>query len=130
MKNKKLILAVVAAVVVVALALGLYFATRPATSAGAKAFTVEVVHADGSSKEFKYNTDEEFLGTVLVSEGLVSGETGEWGLMIDTVDGEQAIWAESGAYWALYIGDEYAQTGVDSTPVNDGDVFRLVYTIG
>lgn len=130
MKNKKLILAIVAVVAVVAIGLGLYFGTRPATTKGAKAFTVEVVHADGSSKEFKYNTDEEFLGTVLVNEGLVSGDVGEWGLMIDTVDGEQAIWAESGAYWAFYIGGEYAQTGVDSTPVNDGDAFSLVYTIG
>lgn len=130
MKNKKLILSIVAVVVVAVLALGLYFATRPTTSKGAKAFTVEVVHADGSSKEFKYNTDEEFLGAVLVSEGLVSGTDSEWGLMIDTVDGEKAVWDENGAYWALYIGEEYAQTGVDSTPVNDGDVFRLVYTIG
>ena len=29
-------------------------------------------------------------------------------------------------YWALYIGDDYSQTGVDTTPVNDGDSFKFV----
>lgn len=48
----------------------------------------------------------------------------EWGLYVKTVDG---VTADDSAhqYWALYIGNEYAQTGVDSTPVNDGDTFKL-----
>ena len=46
------------------------------------------------------------------------------------VDGERAAWEENGAYWAIYVGEEYGMTGVDETPVNDGDAFSLVYTIG
>ena len=130
MKNKKLWIAVLAVIVVAAVGLGIYFATRPATSAGAKTVTVDVVHGDGTAKTFTYHTDEEYLGPVLVKEGLVKGTDSDYGLMIDTVDGESAVWETDNAYWALYLGDEYASTGVDQTPVHDGDRFRLEYTKG
>lgn len=130
MKNKKMLIAVIALAVVIALLVGVYVATRPATSEGAKTITVTVVHADGSSKDFTYHTDEEFLAPVLVAEGLVVGTEGPYGLSIDAVDGETASWEANQSYWALYIGEEYATTGASSTPVNDGDSFKLVYTIG
>ena len=129
-KKAKLIIAVVALVVVIAALLGVYAATRPQTSQGAKAFTVEVVHSDGSSKTFNYRTDEEYLGAVLEAKGLIKGEMGPYGLEIHEVDGERAVWAESGAYWAIYVNGDYGMTGVDTTPVNDGDVFKLEYTLG
>ena len=50
MKNKKLVIALVALVAIAAIVLGVYFATRPATSEGGKAVTVTVVHRDGSEK--------------------------------------------------------------------------------
>lgn len=130
MKNKKLILAAVALVAVVAILLGLWAMNRPETSEGAKTFTVTVVHKDGTAKDFSYSTDEEYLGAVLVAEGLIQGDDSEYGLMIHTVDGEKADWNVDQSYWALFIGEEYAMTGVDSTPVNDGDTFKLEYTIG
>ena len=130
MKNKKMLVIVLALVVVVGVMLGLYAATRPDTAAGAKTFVVTVVHGDGSSTEFTYNTDEEYLGPVLLAEGLVEGEMGPYGLMISAVDGEEAVWEVNSAYWALFIGEEYATSGADTTPVYDGSVFRLEYTIG
>ena len=42
MKNKKMVLAVVALVVVIGLMMGVYFATRPETMEGAKGYTVTV----------------------------------------------------------------------------------------
>ena len=133
MKNKKMILAAVALVAVVAVFLGIYLVTRPGTVQGAKTITVTVVHADGSSKTFEYHTDEEYLGPVLLTQKLVVGNEGPYGLEIKSVDGEEAVWEASaahGAYWALYIGEEYATSGADTTPVADGDVFKLVYTLG
>lgn len=133
MKNKKLILAVVALVAVIAVFLGVYLATRPETSLGAKAITVTVVHKDGTEKVFEYHTDEEYLGPVILAEGLATGNEGPYGLEIKSVDGEEAVWNAGdphGAYWALFIGEEYAMTGADSTPIADGDTFKLVYTIG
>ena len=90
--------------------------------------TVTVVHADGSSKEFTYETDQEFVGPVLVAAGLIQGNEGPYGLEITHVDGEQAIYDTDKAYWALYEGEEYALQGIDTTPVVDGGVYKLVYT--
>ena len=93
-----------------------------------KKFTVTVVHADGSSKDFQYETEEEFVGPVLQKAGLIEGNMGQYGLEITKVDGEQAIYSEDKAYWAVYEGEEYAMQGIDTTPVVDGRVYKLVYT--
>ena len=130
MKNKKLIIGILALVAVVAVLLGVYAATRPETAAGDKTITVTVVHKDGTSKDFTYNTEEEYLGAVLMAEELVTGYEGEYGLVIESVDGETADWNVDQSYWALYVGDEYDTTGAGTTPVYDGSVFKLVYTIG
>ena len=90
--------------------------------------TVEVTHADQTVKTFEYTTEAEHLGEVLLDEGLVEGYEGEYGLVIEVVDGEQAIYEEDGAYWSLLINGEYAQTGADSTDVEDGSTYSLVYT--
>ena len=128
MKNKKLILAAVALVAVVALMLGVWFATRPETQQGATTSTVPVVHSDGTEKSFTYHTDEEKLGPSLLAEGLIAGEEGAYGLTVITVDGEDAVWDTDSAYWCLLIGEEYSNTGVSDTPVYDGSSFKLVYT--
>lgn len=130
MKNKKLLLGLAALVAVIAILLGVYMAAKPETTAGGKTITVNVVHKDGTEKEFTYQTEEEYLGPCLLAEGLVEGENGSFGLMITAVDGETADWNVDKSYWALFIGEEYATTGADTTPVNDGDSFGLVYTIG
>ena len=51
-KNKKLIIAVIAVVVIAAAMAVIYVATRPETTVGAKTFTVEVTHSNGSAKTF------------------------------------------------------------------------------
>lgn len=130
MKNKTLIVICVVFALVVAALMGVYAMNRPETAAGDKNITVVVVHKDGIEKEFSYATDEEFLGPVLLTEGLAEGEEGPYGLAISAVDGETADWNVDQSYWALYIGEEYATTGADTTPVADGGVYKLVYTIG
>lgn len=127
MNNKKLIIIIVAVVAVLGLMLGIYAGTRPETQTGGKSITVVVVHKDGTEKTFHYSTDAEYLAEVLLAEKLVTGYDSEYGLTIESVDGETADWNTDNAYWSLYIGDEYATTGVSSTPVTDGAVYKLVY---
>ena len=91
-------------------------------------FTVVVVHADGTQKEFSYETDEKFVGPVLEKAGLIKGENGQFGMMISEVDGEK-IEDSNKAYWAIYEGEEYAMQGIDTTPVKDGQVYKLVYEL-
>ena len=129
MKNKKLIIAVIAVIAVIGIMAGVWFATRPEAQEGQKSITVIVVHADESQKTFEYNTDAEKLGAFLEEKGLISSEGADAG-MFHTVDGEKADWNENQSYWAFYIGEEYAMTGIYDTTVTDGAVYKLVYTIG
>ena len=129
-KNGKLIAAAAAVLVLVGVLAGVYSATRPDAQQGEKRITVEVVHKDESTEEFTYQTDAEYLGEVLFSEGLLQGEEGPYGLYITAVDGEEAIYEVDQSYWAFYQGEEYATQGVDLTPIADGDEFTFVYTVG
>ena len=129
MNNKKLILVVVALVAVIAILLGVYLLAKPQATQGAKAFTVTVIHADGAEKVFNYRTDAETLGAFLEAEGLISSEGADQG-MFHTVDGEKADWNVNQSYWAFYLGEEYAMTGIYDTPIADGAAYKLVYTIG
>lgn len=125
-KNKQIlfgVLGLVAAVVVLAL---IYFNLKPQPkdAGGNKTITLTVVYADASTKDFTIKTNEDYLRGALEQEKLIAGDESEWGLYVKTVDG---VTADDAAhqYWALYINDDYASTGVDTTPVNDGDHFKL-----
>ena len=128
MKNKKLVIAALALLVVIGIMAGVWMLTCPDTEIGSKAYTVTVVHKDGSVKEFAYRTDAEYLAEALLEEGLVSGEDSQYGLTIITVDGEDAVWDKDNAYWAIWIGEEMAMTGASETPVYDGSTYKLEYT--
>ncbi len=129
-QNAKLTLALLALLAVVGLFAGLYLTSRPDTVSGVKSVTVTVAHADGSEKFFHYQTDMNYLGALLLSEGLIKGDPGPYGLYITEVDGEVADYLENKSYWALFDGDDYAAQGADLTVLEDGDVFKLVYTRG
>lgn len=129
-KNTRLLPALVALLVLMGLLAGLYLSCRPSGSDGVKSVSVEVVHGDGTAKSFDFETDKEYLGQLLLSEGLIKGDAGPYGLYITEVDGEVAVYEQSKAYWALFDGDSYATQGADATPLTDGGQYRLVYTIG
>ncbi len=99
------------------------------TTTPGKNFTVTVIHGDSSEKTFTYETGEKMLGVCLEKNGLISAEGADAG-MFHTVDGEKADWNENQSYWAFYIGEEYAMTGIYATEIVDGGVYKLVYTIG
>lgn len=130
MKNKKLIIALIAFAALVAVVAGIWFATRPeapeAPTGDALKFTVIVVHSDGTEKTFDYETEGGNLGPVLVEKGLIV-ESSSPGLY-NTVDGETADYNVDQSYWAFYIGDEMAMYGLNDAVIHDGDVFKLVYT--
>lgn len=122
--NKKTLLAVAALAVAAALMLGLWYFTRPETQAGDKTVVVEVVHAGGNSREFSCQTNEEYLGALLLEEKLAEGEEGAYGLFITTVDGETAQ-DSLRQWWCITKGGERVDTGADATPIADGDHFEL-----
>lgn len=129
MKNKKLVIALIAFVAVAGILAGVWFATRPDVQEGGKTFTVVVVHSEGEPKEFTYSTDAEFLGAFLYDAGLLIADENNPG-MFHTVDGEKADWNVNQSYWAFYEGESYADQGIETTPITDGAVYKLVYTVG
>ena len=127
MKNKKVLIAAIALVVVIGTLLGVWLATRPKTQDGMKSFTVTVVHQDKTEKTFTYETDAQKLGSMLEQEGLIIG-SGDG--MFHTVDNEKADWSENQSYWAFYVGDDYAVKGIYDTDIEEGAQYKLVYTLG
>lgn len=128
MKNKKIILAVMALAAVIALMAGLYVTTRPEAQEGSKQVTVQIVHKDGTEKNLEFGTDHAYLADLLLEKELVTGYASEeYGFTIESVDGVTADWAADGAYWALYEGEDYATTSAAGIVLVDGGVYRLVY---
>ena len=82
-----------------------------------------MVHGDGRRAEFTYVTGQEYLGVLLLEEGLISGEEGPFGLYITAVDGETAQ-DSLNQWWCVTKGGERVNTGADLTPIADGDRFE------
>ncbi len=126
--NKKTLAIILALVLLAAALVAVYFVTRPETTEGMKTFTLVVDHKD-STKTLEVKTDKAYVGEALQEKGIIKGEEGPYGLYIQEVDGEQAIFEVDGAYWAFYVGEEYATQGIDLTPIEDGKTYKLAYTI-
>jgi hypothetical protein len=128
-KTRNIIIAVAVLLVVVIGALLLANALKPQAQAGGKTITVVVTHKDESTKEFRITTDAENLRGALEQEGLIAGSESEYGLFIETVDGETADSA-SQEWWALTKDGEMTPTGADDTMIADGEHYELTLTIG
>lgn len=102
---------------------------KPAGIAGAKTITVTVVYADETSKDFTIDTDAEFLRGALEEQNLVQGTESQLGLYITAVDGVAANEANQ-EWWRLSQNGEDLITGIDETPIADGDSFTLTLTVG
>ena len=92
--------------------------------------TVKIKGSDGNVTDFVITTDAEFLRGALEQEGLIEGDESEYGLYVKVVNGERADYDKDGAYWSFLKNGEYLMTGVDTTPIADGAVYKLVYTVG
>lgn len=126
-RNKGILIAVAALAVVIAAMLILNSVFKEKTQAGNKHITVEVVHKDGSSKEFEYQSTKEYLGEVLEDEKLVEGEKGQYGLFIKTVDGE-TVPDGSKDWWCITKNGEMLSTSADQTPIADGEHYEITLT--
>ena len=88
-------------------------------------FILTVVDKEGVETQFEIHTDKETVGEALEELELIAGEEGEYGLFVKTVNGITADYDKDGVYWAFYINDEYAQTGIDATTITEGDNYSL-----
>lgn len=92
---------------------------------GLTKFILTVTDQEGTETEILVHTDKETVGEALLEFGLIEGEESEYGLYVKTVNGITADYDKDGVYWAFYINGEYAQSGVDTTPVTEGDAYAF-----
>ena len=97
-------------------------------AAAAHTFTLEVTDLDGKVTKHEISTDKQTVGEALLEQGLISGDVGDYGLYVKTVDGMTADYDADGLYWAFYKSGEYLMTGVDTTEIADGEQYELVCT--
>lgn len=128
-QTKKLLALVGAALVLAAVLLGVWLLNAPQGTAGAKALGLTVAYADGSTDEFHFSTDAEFLRAALEEQQLVEGDESEYGLFVKTVNGVTVDESQQ-QWWCLTKDGAEVMTGVDSTPIADGDHFELTLTTG
>lgn len=131
MKNKKKIIGIAAVVVLVVLLGIMYTVFREKPVEGSKSITIEVVDAEGVSKVYEVKTDAEYLQQAMdEAEGLeYDGYVGDYGFTVESVNGVSAVYETDHAYWSFYVNDEYCNYGISQQPVEDGDAFKIVYTL-
>ncbi|MBE6536786.1 MAG: DUF4430 domain-containing protein [Ruminococcaceae bacterium] len=106
---------------------GAIYQTNTTLGNGKTTLTVKVEEND-KSVTFTIKTDKETVGAALLEHNLIEGEDGAYGLYVKKVNGIVADYDVDQSYWAFYVGDEYAMSGVDSTEIQEGALYRLVYT--
>ena len=102
----------------------------PAEPEGPKvSFTLIIVDGDGNETSQVVETTKTIVGDALFEKGIAEGKESEYGLFILTVDGYTADSAAQ-EWWCVTKGGEDVYTGVESTPIADGDAFELTLMTG
>ena len=101
--------------------------TAPVTilGEGEKVFDLSIVDKEGTTHLYEIHTDAEMVGQALMDLELIDGEEGAYGLYIKSVLGQVLDYETDQMYWAFYVNGEYAMTGVDLTPIVEGDRYQL-----
>lgn len=84
---------------------------------GSTSFIFRITDLEGYDTLFRVYTDKKTVGEALQDVGLIAGDEGEFGLYVKIVNGITADYDKDKTYWAFYINNEYAATGVDKTDV-------------
>ena len=87
---------------------------------GKTQFSFTVVDKDGNATAFEIHTDKEMVGDALLELNLITGDEGPYGLYVKSVNGITADYDVDQTYWAFYVNDAYATSGVDVTPIEAG----------
>ena len=127
-KRKLIALSLFAGLIIVFGVIGFLF--REQAVVGNKRIVIEVVNQKEETKAYEMSTDAEFLKQAMEeAQGLTfSGEETVYGMTVYTVNGETADYNKGNAYWAFFVNGEYCKYGIDTQPIEDGDVFQIVYT--
>ena len=128
-QKRKALLGLAVLLCAAALLAGIYLTFRPQTVEGAKTVTGEVIAGGETVQTHTIQTDAEYLRGALEQEKMVGGEESAYGLFLLTVDGITADEAKQ-EWWCVTKEGGQVDTGVDATPIADGDHFELTLMVG
>ena len=92
---------------------------------GSNSFDFTVVDVSGKETAFEISTDKATVGEALLDLELIAGEDSQYGLYVKTVNGITLDFDTDGKYWAFYVNDQYASSGVDTTEIVAGDTYSF-----
>ncbi len=92
---------------------------------GGTVFQCTIVDKEGAATLYEIHTDCAMVGEALEALGILEGEEGPYGLFIKAVNGVELDYNKDGMYWSFYINGEYALTGVDQTPITEGESYMI-----
>lgn len=129
MKKKSAVILAIVLVLLIIGALAAWKCLGPETARGEKTITVNVHHLQGEQNTFSLRTDAEFVRGALEPEGIIAGPDESYGMWVTTVDRETADDSLQ-QWWGYSVNGELAMYGVDSQPINDGDVIDFTLNEG
>ncbi len=92
---------------------------------GQTKFIFVVTDADGKETSFEIHTDKTIVGDALLELELIAGKQEDAGFYVKTVNGITVDYDTDKAYWAFYVGGEYAMSGVDTTEITEGATYAF-----
>jgi hypothetical protein len=130
-KKAKSILVAVGVLLLAAAMIAAFFAFSKKPVEGSKTVTVSITHKDGTEKKFTLHTDAKYLLDAIkeYDEDLLQGEQAQYGLYIKTIDGYTCN-ETAQEWWGYTKSGEYVETGVELTPIYDGDSYEFTLNIG
>lgn len=132
MENKKVrkISLILSAVILVLIA-GAITAVRAfsgETESGKKSIVFEIGYSDNTTESFEIKTDKEYLADALFDEKLVYESEYQNGYYT-VINGQKADYNVDKSWWCISKDGEMLNTGMNQTPITDGDKFEAIYTI-
>ncbi len=124
--NKKTIIAIAAFILVIAIVATIYFVFVPKATEGTKSVTIEFVDDKGESKEYTVKTDALYLADAMTEAGITYEAEDTY---VNTINGITADYDKDMSYWGFYVNGEYCNYGIFEQPVDDGDSFKIEYTV-
>ena len=124
-KNKLSVLLCMVLIAAMALSMAACGAKQEAAPQGEVSYTVITVDLEGNETRYDITSDKEMVGEELLAQGIIAGDMGDYGLYVKTVNGLTLDWDKDAKYWAFYIGEDYATTGVDQTKAEEGVTYTL-----
>lgn len=130
-KNRKRILIAVGVLLLAAAMIAAFMTFSKKPVEGSKTIAISITHKDGTVKEFTLHTDARYLLDAIkeYDETLLQGEQAQYGLYIKTIDGYTCN-ESAQEWWGYTRSGEYVETGVELTPIYDGDSYEFKLNVG